>query len=618
MDNKKLYYNSRPMKKKIADILSLIFMFSLLCIFLSTTASCQVINDLSSLDFFITSSSAPSTSSRDNIIGMESTSSTASEKLEINPIEATTSTLQENIIVNIESCIPEDIRAVIMDNIKKTDTAGSNINFQKFNRQDENIAEDVKIYFKNFGSEGNEKILGNYVLALAGSFYTYCDEMIFGDFLKFWSGESDSLDYLTNDGSDPKLVFDKNIFEILQNVLGECKIKNLEIADNPEELKSMLESDKNYFSLIPFEDIKKEFKILNINGVSVFDKKIDISIYPFAMSIVLDTAGSSGMDFLANEFEKEKITNRAIDRLTVLNMTGCTALVRGTANMMEAKGVLYPGLKIAGILKDADITHISNEITFVEGNPRDREDDIVFSSDPKYIELLRSVGADVIELTGNHMNDYGPEWMVYTLEMYEKEGWQYFAGGRNLKEAYRPAVFNVNGSKIAFLGCNQFGPAKYWATDDKAGAAPPTFDVYEGLIHQLKEEGYIVIFTFQHIEVYDYMPEGSQVKDFRRMALAGADIVSGSQAHHPQAIEFYDKGAIFYGLGNLFFDQMYNDEVRQGIITKHIFYEGRYINTILITTMLEDYCQPRLTDLSERLNILSNVFAAGKIQSNKK
>ncbi|MHB1254339.1 MAG: CapA family protein, partial [Candidatus Humimicrobiaceae bacterium] len=154
--------------------------------------------------------------------------------------------------------------------------------------------------------------------------------------------------------------------------------------------------------------------------------------------------------------------------------------------------------------------------------------------------------------------------------------------------------------------------------DNKAGAAHPAYDIYEGIIRQLKEDGYIVIFTFQHIEVYDYLPVNAQVKDFRRMIEAGADIVSGSQAHHPQAIEFYNKGIIFYGLGNLFFDQMYSNEVRQGIITKHIFYEGRHINTVLITTMLEDYCQPRLTDLPERYNILSHVFAASKIQSKKK
>jgi hypothetical protein len=605
------------MKKKIAKVLFLIFTVLLLCIFLSAAVSCQILNDLNFPDIFKNSTSSVSSVTRDDIKEMESTTSISTEKLEVKPEETTTSSRQEDITVNIESIIPEYIQAVIINNIKKTAGTDFNIDFEQFSSQDKDISGDPKIYFKNTDNEADERIIGNYVLVLAGSFYTYCDDIIFGDFLRFWSGEEDSLGYLTNDGSIPKMVFDKNIFGILQNVLGECKIKNLEITENPEELKSLLTGDKNYFSLIPFEDINKEFKILNINGMSVFDKKIDINSYPFTMSIMLGSADNSRIDFLAGKLEAEKTTNLMTDRLTTVNMTGCTALVRGTASRMESKGVLYPGLNIAETLKDADITHISNEITFVEGNPRDREEEIVFSSDPKYIDLLRSVGTDVVELTGNHMNDYGPEWMVYTLEMYEKEGWQYFAGGRNLKEAYRPALFDVNGNKIAFLGCNQFGPAEYWATDVKAGSAPPTYDIYEGLIRQLKEEGYIVIFTFQHIEVYDYLPSSAQVKDFRRMAAAGADIVSGSQAHQPQAIEFYDKGTIFYGLGNLFFDQMYNYQVRQGIITKHIFYEGRYINTVLITTMLEDYSQPRLTDLSERYDILSNVFSAGKIQSKK-
>ena len=606
------------MKKKIINRFYLIFTIIFFCILLFIIPSCQILNDLSTLDIFKNANTTASSLNQDDLKEMESTTSAGNEKSEVNPGETTTTLKETNITINIERCIPEYIGAVIKNNIKKAAGIGYNFDFQKISSLKENTSEDVKIYFKNTGSVGKERILGNYILVLAGSFYTYCDNVVFEDFLKFWSGDSESLNYLTDDGSNPKMVFDKKIFEILQNVFGECKIKNLEIVENSEELKSMITSDENYFSLIPFEEINKELKILNINGRSIFAKNIDIDRYPFTMVIVLDLADNSKMDFLTDELKIEKITNRRTDRLTVLNMTGCTALVRGTSVMMEAKGVLYPGLKIADTLKDADITHISNEITFVEGNPRDREDEIIFSSDPKYIDLLKSVGADVIELSGNHMSDYGPEWMIFTLEMYEKEGWQYFAGGRNLMEAYKPAVFDINGNKIAFLGCNQFGPVASWATDKKAGAAPPEYDVYEGIIAQLKEEGYIVIFTFQYIEVYDYLPVSTQVKDFRRMALAGADIVSGSQAHQPQAIEFYNNGAIFYGLGNLFFDQMFSKQVRQGIITKHIFYEGRYINTVLITTMLEDYCQPRLTDLSERLDILSNVFAAGKKQSEKK
>ena len=67
---------------------------------------------------------------------------------------------------------------------------------------------------------------------------------------------------------------------------------------------------------------------------------------------------------------------------------------------------------------------------------------------------------------------------------------------------------------------------------------------------------------------------------------AGADIVSGSQAHQPMGVEFRGNGFINYGLGNLFFGQACRDSgVRQGIIAKHIFYEGKHINTVLITTM---------------------------------
>ena len=103
-----------------------------------------------------------------------------------------------------------------------------------------------------------------------------------------------------------------------------------------------------------------------------------------------------------------------------------------------------------------------------------------------------------------------------------------------------------------------------------------------------------------------------QVIDFRRMADTGADIVSGSQSHHPQGIEFSEDWFINYGLGNLFFDQMDYLGTRQGLIAEHLFYKGKHINTVIITTMLEDYSQPRLATQEERTLILESVFAASK------
>jgi poly-gamma-glutamate synthesis protein (capsule biosynthesis protein) len=243
---------------------------------------------------------------------------------------------------------------------------------------------------------------------------------------------------------------------------------------------------------------------------------------------------------------------------------------------------------------------------------------MVFCSRPEYIDLLKFVGTDVIEITGNHLNDYGSKWLAYTLDIYDREGIAYFGGGRNLEDSYRPATFEINGYKIAFMGANSFGPSSDWAGKDTPGSTPINmWDVtqkesdmqkMEAIVKDLKSKGFIVIFTFQYMETYNYYPTEEQVKDFRAMIDAGADIVSGSQAHQPMGVDFWGKGFINYGLGNLFFDQMQNLGVRQGIIAKHIFYEGKHINTVLMTTMLEDYCQPRPTYGTERAELLKSIF----------
>jgi poly-gamma-glutamate synthesis protein (capsule biosynthesis protein) len=344
--------------------------------------------------------------------------------------------------------------------------------------------------------------------------------------------------------------------------------------------------------------------------MSVFDRELDYNVYPLAFSVMLTGKDKEVVQNAAAYFEGTRITNRDMSKLTSLLMTGVTAMVRGTANRMERYGVLYPGEKIVDVLRDADITHISNEVPFREGCEVAVDKFPYFCSKPSYIELLDYVGTDVVELTGNHMNDQGHEWFIYTLDMYDEKGWPYFGGGRNLEESYKPAVIESNGNRFAFLGFCWWGPAYDWATEDTPGSAPPNFEDFEEIIKDLKSQGYIVIFTFQYLESYQYEPVGQQKIDFRRMADAGADIISGSQSHHPQGIEFTEDWFINYGLGNLFFDQMSELGTRQGLISKHIFYKGEHINTVIITTMLEDYSQPRLATQEERALILESVFEA--------
>lgn len=390
-----------------------------------------------------------------------------------------------------------------------------------------------------------------------------------------------------------------------------------------EKITDELWADRNTYAIIPFEEINPKMKVLEVNGQSPLRKDFAPEKYPLKVTYTLTPPL---FDLPAG--------NRDPQKLTTVVMTGVTALVRATAVKMEENGVLYPAQDIRDWLLNADIAHISNEIPFAVGCPPPKAEQtrLIFCSDPKYIELLEYVGADVIELTGNHFQDWGKEATLHTVEMYRERNWPYYGGGADLADAQKPALLEKNGMKFAFIGCNPVGPQFAWARDDGWPGAAPCGKYWPGKekkghgyewmvaeIERLKSDGYIVIASFQYFEYYSPDPRPWQMEDFRRMADAGATIVSGSQAHYAQAMEFYGDSFVHYGIGNLFFDQMGYDNPSSGIRTtntrrefldRHVFYDGKYLGVELLTAMLEDYAKPRPMTPEERYEFLKEYFEA--------
>jgi poly-gamma-glutamate synthesis protein (capsule biosynthesis protein) len=292
-------------------------------------------------------------------------------------------------------------------------------------------------------------------------------------------------------------------------------------------------------------------------------------------------------------------------------MTGTTALTRGTALLMKEKGIQYPALDIGQLLSSVDITHISHEVSFNPEcpEPSEKRKGVRFCSLPADIQLLELIGADVIELTGNHLNDWGREALVYTLGLYQDLGMLYYGGGLNSIEAKQTLTLEKNGNRLAFIGCNVMGPRDAWASDRLAGSARCDYNWIESEVTHLIADSYVVVVTLQHFEVDQYLPQSSQKVDFLRMSQAGAAIVSGSQAHFPQIVTFVGDHFIHYGLGNLFFDQM-TEENRRAFIDIHSIYQGRLISTELITIMMEDAGKPRFMTLDERQLLFSDIFSA--------
>ncbi len=300
-------------------------------------------------------------------------------------------------------------------------------------------------------------------------------------------------------------------------------------------------------------------------------------------------------------------------------MSGTSALVREIAYQMEVYGIDYPATDIGDVLRQADIFHVSHETSFDPTCPVPNPyKNRFYCSDPKYIGLFDDAGVDVVELTGNHIMDAGAAAMLYSLNLYRQHHIAYFGGGANLADARKPLLIENHGNKIAFVGCNAGEPPEPLAESDLPGANPCDWKQLTAQVRDLRSQGYLPIVTFQYKEGYSPIVMPWQSLDFRRAAEAGAVIVSGSQSHVPLQMEFDKDTFIHYGLGNLFFGQMGNQPPGPGLplqpaerfefADRHVFYDGRYISTELLTFMLEDYARPRpMTDL-ERSALLQAYF----------
>lgn len=461
-----------------------------------------------------------------------------------------------------------------------------------------------------------DQALSLWTYALTAPFPTLLDGVTLEQARGLWAGSQDET--LTG----WRFLLTDQALAVLRTAWGEPAEGMVDVLPAGELLDAAWEAG-SVLSLVPFEKLEPRWKVLRVDGISPLDQDFQPEDYALTFGFGFAEGQQPPVELALTA------ANRDPEKMTVLMMTGVTALVRATAHRMETKGLTYPAEKIGPLLSSADLTHISNEVSFYSDCPfpDPGPGPLYFCSRPSYIEVLEASGADIVELTGNHNNDsaqvYGVDVVPETLELYRERGMLYYGGGLNLDEASRPALVEHNGNKLAFIGCNPAGPIYAWATEDSPGAAPcEDYQWMKDEISRLRAEGYLPIATFQYFENYSNLAGPEMEVIFREIANAGAVVVQGSQAHTPKEMEFFNDSFIHYGLGNLYFDQMHvyqayltvgNQQIpttRLEFVDRHVFYNGRHISTDLITLMLEDYAQPRLMTAEEREAFLTDIFAA--------
>ena len=409
-------------------------------------------------------------------------------------------------------------------------------------------------------------------------------------------------------GSNPPLLL-KDTDDIIRTAIAH------EINTDPTNLKALDSLDSistQQVVLIPISRLDSSVKLLSLDDAYYLDSFNSGAIFR-TVSFNGDGAGVySTMTF-------SDIPTK--DSTLSYTQTGVTALTRlMSRKLAQVDDPTYFSAKIGGFLRSADITHVSNEVSFMNNCEFSAT---AFCSDPQFIETLKDSGVDVVELTGNHNNDRGRDPNTDSINQYRSLGWHTVGGGLNLSDAANYFATDQKGSKVALLAYNYAdspngGPI---ATADDAGANPFDFDRIATDIKKAKSEGSFVIVDVQYFECYAYpdgfvefpecdKPIGDQEKDFKKLVDLGADMVVGSSAHQPQYYEQYNGKSIYYGLGNLYFDQTQWTGTERGIILTHYFSSGKLLQTKLSPTSYDESLQTALMPNQQAESFLARLQAA--------
>jgi len=410
--------------------------------------------------------------------------------------------------------------------------------------------------------------------------------------------DSADLDALLAGELDQRLILSPSNAERLSGHGFDLHPQSRPVPDN--RLFNELWRDKRSYTLLPFDQLHLRLRPLWLDDAPVVDQ---LAQYPLS-------------------FQSEA-PNFSPDHLTRVTLSGTTALARHTLPAVERMGVDTAASGIRDYVRRADYFHITHEASIAATCPR--HTDAVLGGNNSmcmlqdHARLFDILDVDVVDLTGNHINDFGYDAFENTLAQFEDRGYALIGGGRSLEAARQPLILEHNGSRIGWLACNNIGPYYAFANDDPdalGGRRPGNAYCRGGWLREalpkLAAEVDLVLLTVQYREFEAFTPTQRQRLDFQSYAEWGADIVIGTAEHKPMTFEFYrtrrgETVFMHFGLGNLFFDQLPWGNRRFFLDTLYI-YDGELRAVELFPGIIEERARPRLLDGEDLFNFLHFMF----------
>lgn len=219
----------------------------------------------------------------------------------------------------------------------------------------------------------------------------------------------------------------------------------------------------------------------------------------------------------------------------------------------DISGVLDDGYR--SLIGEADYFAANQEFPFSSRGQQAPDKQYTFRLPESRVSLMNEIGVDLVTLANNHALDFGTDALLDTVSALDQAGILHVGAGADSEAARQPAIVDVNGVRVGFIGASRVIPVASWT----AGASSPgMLTAYDPalLVQTIQETrplcDYLVVLIHWGVERAE-MPVDHQTSLSRQCIDAGADLVVGSHPHVLQGIEYYRGKPIVYSLGNFIF-----------------------------------------------------------------
>jgi hypothetical protein len=391
-----------------------------------------------------------------------------------------------------------------------------------------------------------------------------------------------------------------------ENSISFSELSQSEIAcfsDDFEGIKNLFKTDKvtiiddasaydwieaNSYSpylIVPPEKSDVRLKTLAVDDMYLWDGETDLTKYPLVVQEESQVASDEVDSFKTSNFDHSSV----LTYIAGGEVVPSRAVARKFLRTGDYK---FPFYDVVDLFLESDVSSLMLENS-MDGTPTPCHGCTWFEGDEKFMEGLEYIDVDVIS-PGNHFRDGGDDSVARTIELLDESGIHHSGfSSTNWDDASEPAVTEIEGFKIAFLGYDDVGWF-HWAGPTWGGVATVSVRAENGaknlLLDRIKSDveratavsDYVIVLMSWGDIQYINKPLEYQRQMGQAFLDAGADLLVGSHQHWVNAVESYEGSLIFYGIGNFVFDLTHTDLTREGVLVKFYFFNKKLVSAKII------------------------------------